>query len=199
MAEGNTNPKASDMTDNDNDNNNMSAPEEKRTYTCSTQKSLNAELLPAKHTEVEAERPQMGKANDSIVVGIGKEVPRWDVVKQRPRQLKYFLQTSKFPSAKLAQDTAAAFQKACDTWNAVDLGVKIMAAPDAASANFDLTYWDPDDPNETTLAMAFFPNEKNQTFGYTDMEGIKAFYKLKNGTKVGGLPVTDYIPTIKKR
>ncbi|KAG8166020.1 hypothetical protein KVR01_004572 [Diaporthe batatas] len=246
----------------------MSAPDEKRSYSCSTQKDLNTEPLPAKHTE-EGERPAAGKGDDSIVVGIGREVPRWDVVKQTPRQLKYFVQASKFPSAKRAQDAAAAFQKAADLWNEVDLGVKITAAPDAAGANFDLTYWEPDDPRDTTLAMAFFPNEKNQTvwvyasalqprnfddlphifaheIGHilglrhefaitgdaaknlsaegegatqfmesnydsvmsynfpptiqdTDKEGIKAFYKLKNGTKVGGRPVRDYIPTIKKR
>lgn len=245
----------------------MSAPDEKRSYSCSTQKDLDAELLPTKHTE-EGERPAAA-GDDSIVVGIGREVPRWDVVKQTPRQLKYFVQASKFPSAKRAQDAAAAFQKAADLWNAVDLGVKITAAADAAGANFDLTYWEPDDPRDTTLAMAFFPNEKNQTvwvyasalqprnfddlphifaheIGHilglrhefaitgdaaknlraegegatqfmesnynsvmsynfppkiqdTDKKGIKAFYKLKNGTKVGGLPVTDYIPMIKKR
>lgn len=240
-----------------------------RRYTCSTQKNLDAELLPQKKTEEGDERPPVGDGDDSIVVGMGTQVPRWDVVKQKPRQLKYFVQVSKFPSARRAQDAHDAFQKAADSWNALDIGLSIVAASDAASANFDLTYWEPDDPRDTTLAMAFFPNEKNQTvwvyasaldprnfddlesifaheighilglrheFAITgdpakdlkaegqgavqfmkpnynsvmsynfpptiqdsDKEGVKAFYKLKNGAKIGGLPVTDYIPTIKKR
>lgn len=248
--------------------NNMSATEETRRYTCSTQKNLNSELLPPQKAQ-EGERPAVGNGDDSIVIGLGTEVPRWDVVKQKPRQLKYFVQVSKFPSPRRAQDAGEAFQKAADLWNAMDLGISIVAASDAASAHFDLTYWDPDDPSDTTLAMSFFPNEKNQTvwvyasalqprnfddlpsilaheIGHilglrhefaitgdaakdlsaegegarqfmepnynsvmsynfpptiqdTDKRGIKAFYKLKNGAKVGGLPVTDYIPTVKKR
>jgi hypothetical protein len=248
----------------------ISSPQEKRRYTCSTQKELSSELLPAKKQVQEGEeQPPVGNGDDSIIVGLGTQVPRWDTAKENPRQLKYFIQVRKFPSQTKAHQAGEAFQKAADEWNAIEMGVNISATEDASKANFDLSYWDPDDSQDTTLAMAFFPNEKNQTvwvyksafdprnmenltpifkheIGHTlglrhefaitgdadkgldaegegarqfmepnydsvmsynfpptiqdtDKSGIKAFYKLKNGSKIGGQPVVDYFPTIKKR
>lgn len=270
IAEGRTNPLASEQPDPDD---NMADTQEPQRYSCSTQQNLDAELLQPQEQQQQPlegeERPPTGNGDDSIVVGMGSEVPRWDVVKQSPRQLKYFVQAGKFPSPERAKEAGEAFQKAADQWNAIGFGVSIVAAPDSASAHFDISYWKPDDPKDRTLAMAFFPNEKDQTvwiyasafqpknidsltpileheIGHilglrhefaitgdpdkglraegqgatqfmepnydsvmsynfpptiqdTDRTGIKGFYKLKNGVKIGGLPVKDYIPTLKKR
>ncbi|KKY37865.1 putative matrix metalloproteinase-11 [Diaporthe ampelina] len=246
----------------------MAVTEGPRRYSCSTQKNLKAELLPPQQA-ADGERPPVGNDDESIVVGVGKEVPRWDVVKQGPRQLKYFVQATKFPSSQRAKDVGEAFQQAADLWNAMNLGISIVAASDAANAHFDLCYWNPNDPRDTTLAKAFFPNEKNQnvwvydnalqpnnsenlvsifaheighilglrhefaitgdqdknlkaefngatqfmepnyysvmsynfppTIRDTDIKGIQAFYKLKNGETIGDLPVTDYVPVLKER
>lgn len=138
---------------------NAAVVEEPRRYPCSTQKKLKAELLPPKQTQ-NYKGPPLGDGDESIVVGVGTQVPRWDVVTERPRQLKYFVQAGTFPSPERAECTAVAFQKAADLWNAMGLGVNVVAASDTASANFDLNYWS--DDTVSTLAKAFFPNERNK-------------------------------------
>lgn len=158
ISEGRTNPLGSSLSD----HGSMAVTGEPQRYSCSTQKNLKAELLPPPQTPG-GKHPPVGDGGESIVVGVGKEIPRWDVVKQSPRELKYFVQTSEFPSVDRARDARVAFQRAADLWNAMDLGIKIVATSDAASAHFDLTYWDPPNPLDTTLASAFFPNEKNQS------------------------------------
>lgn len=263
IAEGRTNRLASDLPDRVD----MAITEEPQRYPCKTQENLDAELLSPEVVK-QGKKPE-GTHDDAIVVGVGTQVPRWDVVKQAPCVLRYFVRNDTFPSENYAKKASEAFQKAAVRWMEMDFGVTIEATTDIANAHFDLRYWDPPNPRDKTLAQAFFPNENDQTvwvydsalsnpqnakylvsifaheighilglrhefaikgdkkigrapegfgatqfkeenydsvMGYnfppriqkTDIEGIKAFYKLENGTKIGDLPVTDYLPTIIK-
>ncbi|EXF85198.1 hypothetical protein CFIO01_03269 [Colletotrichum fioriniae PJ7] len=263
IAEGRTNRLASDLPDRVD----MAITEEPQRYPCKTQENLDAELLSPEVVK-QGKKPE-GTHDDAIVVGVGTQVPRWDVVKQAPCVLRYFVRNDTFPSENYAKKASEAFQKAAVRWMEMDFGVTIEATTDIANAHFDLRYWDPPNPRDKTLAQAFFPNENDQTvwvydsalsnpqnakylvsifaheighilglrhefaikgdnkigrapegfgatqfkeenydsvMGYnfppriqkTDTEGIKAFYKLENGTKIGDLPVTDYLPTIIK-
>lgn len=101
------------------------------------------------------------KDNDSLVIGIGPIIPRWDVNREPNRKLLYFVQKETFPTGDTAQVAASSFQAAADEWNSLGLGVTITSTNDPALANFDLVY-QTSDPGDGTLAMAFFPNEVNQ-------------------------------------
>lgn len=101
------------------------------------------------------------KDNDSLVIGIGSIIPRWDVHREPNRKLLYFVQKDTFPTGEAAQFAAATLQQAADEWNNLKLGVTITSTSDRAAANFDLVYR-PSGPGSRTLAMAFFPNEVDQ-------------------------------------
>jgi hypothetical protein len=100
---------------------------------------------------------------DSIVVGYGEIVPRWDVKTSGPRTLEYFVEEGSFPSPSLARTSAKEFQAAADSWNELELGIKISETNDAVNANFYLVYRVNKLQSEIgTLARAFFPHEINE-------------------------------------
>ena len=166
IAEGRTNPLASDLPPADDMSN--ESEQEILHYSCNTQETLEAALLPPSPDlptlppKKSGQGPSKNDGEDSIVVSLGTQVPRWDVYKQPGRQLQYFLDVAGFPSAERADQAAQAFQKAADEWNALNLGIKIVATEDQASASFNLRHWKPDDPKDFTLAVGFFPNEVGQ-------------------------------------
>ncbi|KAK4941305.1 hypothetical protein LTR10_018715 [Elasticomyces elasticus] len=234
-------------------------------YQCKTQDGRMPTFgaAPASHLHPNHEN------HEGIVLGIGSIVPRWDVIQQPNRKLQYFVRKDTFPSGDAAQLAASVLQEAADEWNKLNLGLTITSTNDQGAANFYLVYKTSSDPTDTTLAMAFFPNEANQdvlVFGFafdqenkpimknvfmhelghvlglrhefaitgdsnkglgpegegavqfmttnynsimsynfpptiqqTDKDGIQAFYKLKNGFKIGNSPVTDYLPQIRKK
>ncbi|RGP76727.1 matrix metallo ase-11 [Fusarium longipes] len=100
---------------------------------------------------------------DSIVVGYGEIVPRWDVQTSGARTLEYFVDTETFPSPDLAKTSAKEFQAAADSWNELDLGISISETSDPINANFYLVYKVNKLRSEMgTLARAFFPHEINE-------------------------------------
>ncbi|KAK3725876.1 hypothetical protein LTR37_000024 [Vermiconidia calcicola] len=81
-------------------------------------------------------------SSDRIVLGLGRIVPRWDVLMEPNRKLQYFA--------------------AAGEWNQLELGLVIAPTDDRDSANFYLRYMinPPEEP--TVLAKAFFPNQVGQ-------------------------------------
>ena len=256
LAEGRTNPLAEDMSET------HGAPETTSAlYICHTQRGRLPTLGVAPQT------PRQNGNFDSIVLGIGPIIPRWDVHQQPNRKLQYFVQKTTFPSDDTAQIAASTFQQAADEWNNLAIGLSIVPTNDQATANFYLVYKKLNDPTDPTLAVSFFPNEKDQdvvvystalqpnnrmilkniflhelghvlglrhefaitgdsskglgpegdgavqfmtanynsvmsynfppTIQQTDKDGIQAFYKLQNGSKITDSQVTDYVPLIR--
>ena len=101
---------------------------------------------------------------DSLVIGFGTIIPRWDANRPTGQKLQYFVQTEGFPSPDKAQKAASTFQAAADSWNELNLGVTITKTDDQDSANFYLVYQaNPTvGPGSRTLARAFFPHEVDQ-------------------------------------
>lgn len=134
-------------------------------YRCDTQKEEDPSFGPAPSSNLAgttgANDPDQ---EDSIVVGYGIIVPRWDVTPPGGRKLLYFVRTDLFPSPSQAKAAAQSFQDAADSWNAMKLGVVISQTTDQASANFYLVYKvNPTTvPPSTVLARAFFPHEVDQ-------------------------------------
>jgi hypothetical protein len=124
---------------------------------CETQDGHQATwgAAPASHFTTDPED------NESLVIGIGPIIPRWDVHREPNRKLLYFVQKNGFPSGDAALFAASTLQQAADEWNKLGLGVTITSTNDPAAANFDLVY-KPSSPGSRTLARAFFPNEGNQ-------------------------------------
>jgi hypothetical protein len=98
---------------------------------------------------------------DSLVVGFGPIVPRWDVKPSGGRKLLYFVAEDSFPSPTQARTAAKEFQDAANSWNEMELGVNISEAPDQESAHFYLVY-QRSRAGSNTLARAFFPHEVGQ-------------------------------------
>ncbi|KAK3716462.1 hypothetical protein LTR37_006358 [Vermiconidia calcicola] len=116
---------------------------------------------------------------DSIVVGYGPIVPRWDVVKEPGRKLQYLVRTGTFPNDAAAELAASAFKEAADEWNKLKLGLEFAATKDRASANFYLRYLvNPDVENmRDVLAEAFFPSEEGQdviVYSHAFESGLKS-------------------------
>lgn len=101
---------------------------------------------------------------DSLVVGFGTIVPRWDVNRPNGRKLQYFVQAESFPSPDKARTAASHFQQAADSWNELNLGITISEVDVQDIANFYLVYKvNPTiGPGTRTLARAFFPHEIDQ-------------------------------------
>ncbi|KAF7533981.1 hypothetical protein G7054_g6622 [Neopestalotiopsis clavispora] len=101
---------------------------------------------------------------DSLVVGYGTIVPRWDVTLPGARKLQYFVRTDGFPSESQARSAARSFQEAADSWNELELGIIISETTEEESANFCLVYQvNPvKGTGRSTLARAFFPHEADQ-------------------------------------
>ena len=101
---------------------------------------------------------------DSLVVGFGTIVPRWDVKEAGGRKLKYFVQVESFPSPDQARVAANMFHNAASSWNELDLGVSIAESTDQDNANFYLVYRvnPAAGPARDSLARAFFPHEIDQ-------------------------------------
>ena len=234
-------------------------------YTCATQDVLDSTLGATPISHLDSDR----NGTESLVLGIGRIVPRWDVVLQPNRVLQYFVLSDTFESDEDAQAATTEFQAAADEWGALNIGLTIAATTDQAQAHFYVKFFDPNDRRNATLASAFFPNEVSQdvlvykralepanlkilknvflhelghvlglrhefaitgdaaknlapetstpavqfmesnyysvmsynfppTIQQSDIDGVKAFYQLKNGEMINGVPVTDYVPTIRK-
>lgn len=101
---------------------------------------------------------------DSLVVGYGTIVPRWDVFQQPGRKLQYFVNVESFPSSKEVDVAKTNFQQAADSWNELEIGLTIVETSDSSVANFHLVYAvnPTKGPGRTTLARAFFPHERDQ-------------------------------------
>jgi hypothetical protein len=100
---------------------------------------------------------------DSLVVGYGAIVPRWDVKTAGPAKLQYLVAIDTFPSPSVAQIAAKEFQAAAESWNELELGVSISETTDQGAVNFNLVY-KVNHPNldRGMLAQAFFPHETNE-------------------------------------
>ena len=241
-------------------------------YPCDTQEEEDPSFGPAPISNLAGTTGDNNPDEpDSLVVGYGTIVPRWDVHLTQGRVLHYFVQEESFTSPDQARSAAKTFQEAADTWNELELGVVIQETTDQNRANFYLAY----KPNPTvgpgrnTLARAFFPHEVDQdvivfsrafdasakpilknicqheighilglrhefaitgddkkdikpegegaiqflTNNYnsimsynfppklqdSDREQVTQFYKLSNGYMIGGSPVTDYQPQIRRK
>jgi hypothetical protein len=241
-------------------------------YPCDTQEEEDPSFGPAPISNLAGTTGDNAPDEpDSLVVGYGSIVPRWDVYSNQNRVLQYFVQAESFTSPDQARSAAKTFQDAADTWNELKLGVTISETTNQDKANFYLVY----KPNPTvgpgrnTLARAFFPHEIDQdvivysrafdptskpilknifqheighilglrhefaitgddkknldpeghravqflTNNYnsimsynfppkvqdSDREQITQFYKLANGYMIGGSPITDYQPQIRRK
>lgn len=129
-----------------------------QSYTCETQDGRMATfgIAPVSHLPNNHDDP------DSIVLGMGSIVPRWDVTIQPNRKLLYFVLVDTFPSESDAEFAASALQQAANAWNILNIGLTITSTDNQAAANFNLVYQVPSDPSSRTLARAFFPNEVDQ-------------------------------------
>ncbi|KAJ9653552.1 hypothetical protein H2198_007272 [Neophaeococcomyces mojaviensis] len=134
-------------------------------YTCETQEELDPSFGPAPLSNLAGTTGDNAPNEpDSLVVGWGTIVPRWDVVQQPNRKLQYFVRVDTFPSPEQAKSATTNLQEAADSWNELNLGISISETADQAAANFYLVYsLNPTTgPGRNTLARAFFPHEVDQ-------------------------------------
>lgn len=134
-------------------------------YPCETQEEQDPSFGPAPLSNLAGTTGDNAPDEpDSLVVGYGTIVPRWDVVQQPGRKLQYFVRDDTFPSSDQAKSAASTLQQAADAWNELNLGINISETADQASANFYLVYsLNPTTgPGRNTLARAFFPHEVDQ-------------------------------------
>ena len=138
----------------------MDSVETGREYACKTQRGIAPTIGAAPAAYFDDKKSSNEKNPDSLVIGIGNIIPRWD---NTPAiQLLYFVRNDTFRSSSDAHDAATAFQQAAEEWNKLNIGVTITSTNDRAQANFFLV-WKPDDPEEEgVLAEAFFPNDRDQ-------------------------------------
>jgi hypothetical protein len=129
-------------------------------YPCNTQEEQDPSYGPAPISNLAGTTGDNAPDEpDSLVVGYGMIVPRWDVNIPGGRKLQYFVSTDTFPDASKAQFAAKAFQDAANSWNELELGIALFETSDQASANFYLVYKVNPPSNRGTLAQAFFPHE----------------------------------------
>ncbi|CVK92143.1 hypothetical protein FPRO06_08887 [Fusarium proliferatum] len=143
----------------------MAAVAEITKYPCNTQEETDPSFGPAPISNLAGTTGDNAPDEpDSLVVGFGTIVPRWDVKPNGGRKLEYFVQTQSFPSPDTARTAATAFQEAADAWNELNIGISITETTEQASANFYLVYRvNPSFGNgRNTLARAFFPHEIDQ-------------------------------------
>lgn len=134
-------------------------------YPCQTQEEQEASFGPAPLSNLAGTTGDNAPDEpDSLVVGYGTIVPRWDVVQQPGRKLQYFVRVDTFPSPDQAKSAASTLQQAANSWNELNLGVTISETTDQAAANFYLVYsLNPTTgPGRNTLARSFFPHEIDQ-------------------------------------
>ncbi|KAF4999948.1 hypothetical protein FDECE_11350 [Fusarium decemcellulare] len=96
---------------------------------------------------------------DSLVLGYGTIVPRWDVTIVDGRKLQYFVKEETFPDASKARTAAKQFQAAADSWTQLPIGINISETTEKESANFYLVYKVNKSHEKGALAQAFFPHE----------------------------------------
>ncbi|KAK5099550.1 hypothetical protein LTR70_002451 [Exophiala xenobiotica] len=134
-------------------------------YPCETQEEQDPSFGPAPLSNLAGTTGDNAPDEpDSLVVGFGTIVPRWDVVQQPNRKLQYFVRVDTFPSSDKAKSAASTLQLAADSWNELKLGIEISETTDQAEANFYLVYEvnPTTGPGRNTLARAFFPHEVDQ-------------------------------------
>ncbi|KAF4965965.1 hypothetical protein FZEAL_10714 [Fusarium zealandicum] len=99
---------------------------------------------------------------DSLVIGYGPVVPRWDVTPPGGRNLQYFVRVDTFPDTDKAKIAAKEFQVAADSWAKLQIGLVFSETTDQESATFYLVYKVNTRFDEGSLAQAFFPHELDQ-------------------------------------
>ncbi|KAF4333822.1 matrix metallo ase-11 [Fusarium beomiforme] len=99
---------------------------------------------------------------DSLVLGYGPVIPRWDVTPPGGRKLQYFVRVDTFPDTDKAKFAAKEFQVAADSWSQLKIGLLFSETTDRESANFYLVYQVNGEFEKGVLAQAFFPHEVDQ-------------------------------------
>ncbi|KLP05967.1 Uncharacterized protein LW94_10019 [Fusarium fujikuroi] len=143
---------------------NTSAPgSELRKYSCRTQEDTDPSFGPAPISNLEGTTGDNEPDKpDSLVVGFGPVVPRWDVTPPGGTKLQYFVRAETFPDNDKAKMAANEFQAAADAWGKLKIGLSISQTTDQESANFYLVYRTNTEFDEGVLAQAFFPHEVDQ-------------------------------------
>lgn len=124
-------------------------------YVCKTQEGFEPTWGAAPRGYLNPDAPV-----DSLVVGMGEIVPRWD--NTPPRTLRYFVLNRTFPNNEYAEYAAVSMEGASKEWNDLNLGVTFTATTDRSTANFYVVYENSTPELRGVLASAFFPNEINQ-------------------------------------
>ncbi|KAF4419190.1 matrix metallo ase-11 [Fusarium acutatum] len=147
-----------------NTNTNISAPgAEIPKYSCRTQEDTDPSFGPAPISNLEGTTGDNAPDKpDSLVVGFGRIVPRWDVTPPGGTKLQYFVRLDTFPNDEKANIAAKEFQAAADSWVKLKIGLNFSQTTDRESANFYLIYQANTEFDEGVLAQAFFPHEIDQ-------------------------------------
>ncbi|WZH42127.1 Peptidase_M10 domain-containing protein [Fusarium acuminatum] len=143
---------------------NTSAPDsELPKYSCRTQKDTNPSFGHAPISNFEGTTGDNAPdKHDSLVLGFGPIVPRWDVTPPGGTKLQYFVRVDTFPDNDEAKIAAKKFQAAANSWTDLGIGLAFSQTTDRESANFYLVYQANTKFNKGVLAQAFFPHEVDQ-------------------------------------
>jgi hypothetical protein len=132
-------------------------------YKCRTQEDTDPSWGPAPVSNLDGTTGDNAPDKpDSLVIGYGPIIPRWDVTPPDGRKLQYLVREDTFPDATKAQYAAKEFQTAADTWAELQTGLTFSQTTDRDSANFYLVYKVNSRFEEGVLAQAFFPHEVDQ-------------------------------------
>ncbi|EGU71669.1 hypothetical protein FOPG_17826 [Fusarium oxysporum f. sp. conglutinans race 2 54008] len=143
---------------------NTSAPDsELPKYSCRTQEDTDPSFGPAPISNLEGTTGDNAPDEpDSLVLGFGRIVPRWDVTPPGGTKLQYFVRVDTFPDNDKAKIAAKEFQAAADSWAKLKIGLAFSQTTDRESANFYLVYQANTEFDKGVLAQAFFPHEVDQ-------------------------------------
>ncbi|KAL5605940.1 hypothetical protein FOVSG1_006087 [Fusarium oxysporum f. sp. vasinfectum] len=143
---------------------NTSAPgSELPKYSCRTQDETDPSFGPAPISNLKGTTGDNAPDKpDSLVIGFGPIVPRWDVTPPGGTKLQYFVRVDTFPDDDKATIAAKEFQAAADSWVKLKIGLGFSQTTDREIANFYLVYQANTEFDEGVLAQAFFPHEIDQ-------------------------------------
>jgi hypothetical protein len=132
-------------------------------YSCRTQEDTDPSWGPAPVSNLEGTTGDNAPDKpDSLVIGYGPIIPRWDVTPPGGRKLQYFVKTDTFPDTDKARFAAKEFQAAADSWAKLQIGLTFSEATNRETANFYLVYRVNGLDDDGALAQAFFPHEFDQ-------------------------------------
>ncbi|KIL88613.1 hypothetical protein FAVG1_07860 [Fusarium avenaceum] len=133
-------------------------------YKCRTQEDTDPSWGPAPVSNLEGTTGENAPDKpDSLVIGYGPIIPRWDVTRSGGAKLQYLVREDTFPDATKAKFAAKEFQAAADTWAELETGVTFSETTDRDSANFYIVYKVNTGSDERgALAQAFFPHEVDE-------------------------------------